>query len=71
MKKKKLFELYEIFSLLVGISAIITLIFFMIVNMKDHIVILEPNPYIRYTEIIIGFFVFPYYFNKVLNFIKG
>ena len=70
----KLKQFYEIFSLMVGFSAVLTLIYFLIRSPYKCTILFEPIPYIRIPEIIIGLIVLPYYFgefNKIIKNIVG
>ena len=51
---------YEVFSLVTGVAAVITIVFFLLTE-KGCIVMFEPIWWIRIPEIIIGFIVSPYY----------
>jgi len=64
--KQMVKKFYEMFSLIVGVSAVLTLTFFMIKSPYRCIIPFEPNPFIRIPEIIIGLVVLPYYFKKLI-----
>ena len=63
--KMKLKEVYKLFSLSVGVSAILVLVFFLITDWGKCIIPFEPNNFIRITEIVCGLISFPYYFNEM------
>ena len=61
----KIKRLYEIYSLVIGFAAIITLVFFLITSPGYCFILFEPLWFIRIPEIIIGISVFPYYLKKI------
>jgi len=58
-------KFYEIYSLIVGFGAILTILFFLIYDREHCIILLEPKLYIRIPEIIMGISTIPYYFKKL------
>ncbi len=71
MIKMKFKRIYEIFSLIVGVSAVITLTFFLITSPYKCIIPFEPINYIRIPEIIIGLSVLPYYALLIIRSLGG
>lgn len=63
---KKLKEFYEVYSLVVGFGAAMTISYFLILDRMDHcICLMEPIWWVRIPEIIMGISVIPYYFKKI------
>ena len=59
-------KFYEEISLVYGLAVVIMLTMFLTFDGLQHcIILLEPNPYIRIPEIILGIIVLPYYFKKI------
>lgn len=56
---------YEIFSLMVGLAAIVILLLYLILDFRRCLVIFEDWWFIRIPEIIIGISVIPYYIKKI------
>lgn len=62
-------KIYEIYSLIVGLSAILTFIYFFTINMFFGVeyCIFEPIWIISILEYLIGLSVLPYYFKRFLE----
>ena len=58
---------YEVFSLMVGFAAILILTIYLILDIRDCLIIFEDWWFIRIPEIIIGISVIPYYLLKIFS----
>ena len=61
---------YEVISLVAGLSAVATLVFFLIQSPYHCIIPMEPIWWIRYPEIVLGLLVMPFYINQLIKLIK-
>ena len=59
-------NMYEIFSIIVGASAICIILFFLGLGYDKCIIFMEPILWIRIPEIIVAIIVLPYYLKKIL-----
>jgi len=62
--EERMNKFYEVFSLVAGVAAVITLTYFLLTGESRCLYFLEPYWFIRIPEIIIGFIVLPYYIIK-------
>lgn len=58
-------KIYEIFSLMIGLAAILILTIYLILDIRNCLIIFEDWWFIRIPEIIIGISVIPYYIKKI------
>lgn len=68
--KHKCKKIYKIYRLTFGVSAVITLTYFLIRFPFSCIAPFEPNPFIRIPEIIIGLSILPYYIKELYRGMK-
>ena len=58
--KMKVKEIMRLISLIAGLSAVITFVFYLAFYYKSPIIFTEPNPFIRIPEIIWGLISIPF-----------
>jgi hypothetical protein len=63
----KIKALYEIFSLISGVGATLTITFFLLTSWPHCIILFESYWFIRIPEIIIGLTICPYYVEKIVS----
>lgn len=68
--KKNPYEWYELYSIILGISLILTFLYAFIVTWGRCLIPFEPVPLIRISEILLTLSICPYYIHKIIKSVR-